>query len=35
MVRFPGENHVQLSNGKPETRLVRRQVTLEWFKKYL
>ncbi len=35
MVRFPGENHVQLSNGKPETRLTRRQVTLDWFKRYL
>jgi dipeptidyl aminopeptidase/acylaminoacyl peptidase len=35
MVRFPGESHVQLSAGKPETRLVRRQVTLDWFKRYL
>jgi dipeptidyl aminopeptidase/acylaminoacyl peptidase len=35
MVRFPGESHGQLSNGKPETRVVRRQVTLEWFKRYL
>ena len=35
MVRFPGESHTQLSGGKPETRLVRRQVTLDWFKRYL
>jgi hypothetical protein len=35
MVRFPGESHGQLSMGKPETRLVRRQVTLDWFKRYL
>jgi dipeptidyl aminopeptidase/acylaminoacyl peptidase len=35
MVRFPGESHGQLSAGKPETRLVRRQVTLEWFKRFL
>jgi dipeptidyl aminopeptidase/acylaminoacyl peptidase len=35
MVRFPGENHVQLSNGKPETRLVRREVTLDWMRRYL
>lgn len=35
MVRFPGESHVQLSAGKPETRLVRRQVTLDWFNRYL
>jgi dipeptidyl aminopeptidase/acylaminoacyl peptidase len=35
MVRFPGESHVQLSIGKPETRLVRRQVTLDWFRQYL
>jgi dipeptidyl aminopeptidase/acylaminoacyl peptidase len=35
MVRFPGESHGQLSAGKPETRVARRQVTLEWFKRYL
>lgn len=35
MVRFPGESHGQLSNGKPETRLVRRQVTLDWFQRFL
>lgn len=35
MVRFPGENHAQLSNGKPETRLQRRVVTLEWLRRYL
>jgi dipeptidyl aminopeptidase/acylaminoacyl peptidase len=35
MVRFPGESHTQLSSGKPETRLVRRMVTLEWFQRYL
>jgi len=35
MVRFPGESHGQLSAGKPETRLVRRQVTLDWFKRFL
>jgi dipeptidyl aminopeptidase/acylaminoacyl peptidase len=35
MVRFPGESHGQLAIGKPETRLVRRQVTLDWFKRYL
>jgi len=35
MVRFPGESHVQLSIGKPRTRLVRRQVTMGWLRKYL
>ena len=35
MVRFPGESHGQLSIGKPETRLVRRQVTLDWFRRFL
>ena len=35
MVRFPGQSHGQLSVGKPETRLVRRQVTLDWFMRYL
>ncbi|MDI3340112.1 MAG: S9 family peptidase [Sphaerobacter sp.] len=35
MVRFPGESHAQLSAGKPETRLVRREETLRWFQRYL
>ncbi len=35
MVRFPGESHAQLSIGKPRTRVVRRQVTLDWMQRYL
>ncbi|HAX25924.1 MAG TPA: dipeptidyl aminopeptidase, partial [Chloroflexi bacterium] len=35
MVRFPGESHGQLAQGKPRTRLVRRQVTWDWMKGYL
>ena len=35
MIRFPGERHGQLSNGKPRTRLVRREATLEWLARYL
>ena len=35
MVCFPGESHVMLSNGRPRSRLVRRQHLLRWFATYL
>ncbi len=35
MICFPGENHVMLSNGRPQSRLARRQHLLRWFAAYL
>jgi dipeptidyl aminopeptidase/acylaminoacyl peptidase len=35
MVCFPGESHVMLANGRPQSRLVRRQHLLRWFATYL
>lgn len=35
MIRFPGDSHTMLSQGKPASRLDRREHTLRWFRRYL
>ncbi len=35
MIRFPGDSHTLLSQGKPASRLARRDHTLRWFQRYL
>jgi dipeptidyl aminopeptidase/acylaminoacyl peptidase len=35
MIRFPGDSHTMLSQGKPASRLDRREQTLRWFRRYL
>jgi dipeptidyl aminopeptidase/acylaminoacyl peptidase len=35
MIRFPGDSHTMLSQGKPASRLARREHTLRWFRQYL
>ncbi|MGH2409726.1 MAG: alpha/beta hydrolase family protein, partial [Chloroflexota bacterium] len=35
MVRFPGESHAMLANGRPQARLVRRRQILRWFATHL
>jgi dipeptidyl aminopeptidase/acylaminoacyl peptidase len=35
MIRFPGDSHTLLSQGKPASRLARREHTLRWFRRYL
>ncbi len=35
LIRFPGDSHTLLSQGKPASRLARREHTLRWFRRYL
>jgi dipeptidyl aminopeptidase/acylaminoacyl peptidase len=35
MVRFAGEGHLMLLNGKPAARVARRRHILRWFERHL